>query len=101
VYPNSTSTEVRARCGIRGVPALGAANRLDIEDLVTFDRDSGSAASMLAAYDPDEALAAGGAAGSVTSFRRGLSPCVFVPWEHVASSPLNLPVRDMDYWMPG
>lgn len=39
--------------------------------------------------------------GAVTSYKRGLSPCVFVPWEGVASSPLNLAVKDMDFWMPG
>jgi len=27
--PNSRNAEVRARCAIRGVPCLGAANRLD------------------------------------------------------------------------
>lgn len=48
VYPNSRNTEVRARCSIRGVPQLGAANRLDLEELVSFDRDSGSSSSMLA-----------------------------------------------------
>lgn len=47
VYPNSHSTEVRARCAIRGVPQLGAANRLDLEELISFDRDSGSTSSML------------------------------------------------------
>jgi hypothetical protein len=47
VYPNSRSTEVRARCHIRGVPLLGAANRLDIEELASFDREDGSSASML------------------------------------------------------
>ncbi|WIA19484.1 hypothetical protein OEZ85_004096 [Tetradesmus obliquus] len=47
VYPNSRSTEVRARCNIRGVPLLGAANRLDLEELASFDREQGSSASML------------------------------------------------------
>jgi hypothetical protein len=37
----------------------------------------------------------------VTNYRRGLNPCVFVPWEGVATSVLNLPVKDMDFWMPG
>lgn len=47
VYPNSRNTEVRARCCIRGVPKLGAANRLDLEELVSFDRETGSSSSML------------------------------------------------------
>lgn len=96
VYPNSRSTEVRARCGLRGVPHLAAANRLDLEELASFDRDSGSSSSMLADPDADPS-----GAGSVTSFRRGLSSAVFVPWEEVASSPLNLHSRDMDFWLPG
>lgn len=47
VYPNSRSTEVRARCCIRGVPQLAAANRLDLEELLSFDRETGSSSSML------------------------------------------------------
>lgn len=47
VYPNSRNTEVRARCNIRGTPVLGAANRLDLEELVSFDREAGSSSSML------------------------------------------------------
>jgi hypothetical protein len=47
VYPNSRNTEVRARCCIRGVPQLGAANRLDLEELLSFDRDTNSSSSML------------------------------------------------------
>jgi F-box protein 9 len=98
VYPNSHNTEVRARCNIRGVPQLGACNRLDLEELVSFDRDTGSSSSMLGSSDPDQVPTG---AGDVTNFRRGLAPCVFVPWECVATSVLNLPVKDMDYWMPG
>ncbi|KAF6259857.1 hypothetical protein COO60DRAFT_1622002 [Scenedesmus sp. NREL 46B-D3] len=97
VYPNSRSTEVRARCTIRGVPLLGAANRLDIEELASFDREAGSSASMLR---PDPESGPEGS-GSTTSFRRGLSPCVFVPWEGVAASPLNLPAKEMDFWLTG
>eukprot|EP00882_Tetradesmus_deserticola_P006606 GHRQ01006956.1.p1 GENE.GHRQ01006956.1~~GHRQ01006956.1.p1 ORF type:complete len:322 (+),score=145.94 GHRQ01006956.1:228-1193(+) len=96
-YPNSRSTEVRARCGIRGVPVLGAANRLDIEELASFDREAGSSASMLRP-DPD---AGPDGSGSTTCFRRGLSACVFVPWEGVAASPLNLPAKEMDFWLTG
>lgn len=47
VYPNSRNTEVRARCCIRGVPQLAAANRLDLEELLSFDRETGSSSSML------------------------------------------------------
>lgn len=33
--------------------------------------------------------------------KRGLSPYVFVPWEHVATTYLNLPVEKMDFYVPG
>jgi F-box protein 9 len=80
------------------VPQLGAANRLDLEELLSFDRDTNSSSSMLGSSDPDEDPAG---VGSVTNYRRGLSPCVFVPWENVATSVLNLPIHEMDYYMPG
>jgi hypothetical protein len=177
VYPNSRNTEVRARCCIRGVPQLAAANRLDLEELLSFDRDTGSSSSMLGSSgesqadggrggacwgpgrsgetegsfawlgplawclqplwlvarahcashvrsrnsadppacafaactylfvklqqphtDPDEDPAG---VGNVTNYRRGLAPCVFIAWENVASSVLNLPIQEMDYYMPG
>eukprot|EP00775_Hariotina_reticulata_P009348 gene9348-9511_t len=97
VYPNSRNTEVRARCAIRGVPCLGAANRLDLEDLLSYDKDTATSASMIQTA-PDEVPEG---AGAVTSYRRGLSPCVFVTWEGVATSLLNLPAKDMDVWLPG
>jgi hypothetical protein len=50
------------------------------------------------AADPDEGPEG---SGSTTSFRRGLSACVFVPWEGVAASPLNLPAKEMDFWLTG
>lgn len=56
------------------------------------------AAAAACITDPDADPAG---AGSVTNYRRGLNPCVFVPWEGVATSVLNLPVKDMDFWMPG
>ena len=34
-------------------------------------------------------------------YKRGLSPYVFVPWEHIQDSPLNLPVAKMDFYVPG
>jgi len=49
MYPNSRNTEVRARCAIRGVPCLGAANRLDMEELLSYDRDTATSASMIPA----------------------------------------------------
>ncbi len=34
-------------------------------------------------------------------YKRGLAPYVFVPWEHIQDSPLNLPVAKMDFYVPG
>lgn len=53
---------------------------------------------MCSTLDPDEDPAG---VGSVTNYRRGLAPCVFIAWENVASSVLNLPIHEMDYYMPG
>jgi hypothetical protein len=58
--PPPTHHQVRARCGLRGVPHLAAANRLDLEELASFDRDSGSSSSMLAG----EEVAAAGRCGA-------------------------------------
>ena len=35
------------------------------------------------------------------SHRRGLAPFSFVPWDRCASSPLNLPIEKMDYFLAG
>jgi hypothetical protein len=45
--------------------------------------------------DPEE-----GVAGR-RDYQRGLSSCVFVPWEGVATSVLNLSAKEMDFYMPG
>ena len=33
--------------------------------------------------------------------KRGMAPYVFVPWDAVASSPLNLPLEQMDVYIAG
>lgn len=35
------------------------------------------------------------------SHKRGTSPFVFVQWDHIAGSDLNLPVGKMDFYVPG
>lgn len=35
------------------------------------------------------------------SYQRGMAPYVFVPWDQVASSVLNLPVEKMDVYIAG
>ena len=34
-------------------------------------------------------------------YKRGLAPYSFVPWEAVHTSPLNLPIHKMDFYVPG
>lgn len=70
VYPNSRNTEVRARCCIRGVPQLGAANRLDLEELLSFDRDTNSGSSMLGSSGECQAV------GYLVAGGRGWRRCV-------------------------
>ena len=33
--------------------------------------------------------------------RRGLAPYVFVPWDRVSDHVMNLPVHQMDFYVPG
>lgn len=56
----------------------------------------------------DESACAENAEGSAEDegmpgreYKRGLAPYVFVPWEHIQDSPLNLPVAKMDFYVPG
>ena len=35
------------------------------------------------------------------SHQRGKAPFVFVPWESIADSPLNLPVSKMNFYVSG
>ncbi len=35
------------------------------------------------------------------SHKRGTSPFVFVQWDHIVGSNLNLPVGKMDFYVPG
>lgn len=51
---------------------------------------------MYAGPEGDEEELEGG-----RNHRRGLAPFVFVPWEQVGSHVLNLPVNQLDYFMPG
>lgn len=74
-------------------------SRLDVERLFTFDKDLGMAlGDSNGQADPESEPAAG--AGQ-TEVKRGLSSFVFVPWEAVQTSELNLPISEMDFYMPG
>lgn len=98
-YENSASTEVRARLRLRST-VRGAFNRLDIESIVSFDREDGTMVPMMvdaSAAEMEDDLA--GLERRVYS--RGLAPYVFVPWEAVNSHVLNLPVSEMDVFIAG
>ena len=98
VYPNSRGTEVRAKLNLRStVP--GAWDRLDVESLCTYDWETGTSSPFPTDPRAEEESHNGGAERQ--EHRRGLAPFVFVPWEQVLASPLNLPVSKMDVFLPG
>jgi F-box protein 9 len=98
-YQNSTSTEVRSRMKIRST-VRGANNRLDIQSIVSYDREDGSIVPMMLGNpDEDESEVADGV--EQRRYSRGLAPYVFIPWEAVQTHVLNLPVDQMDVWIPG
>jgi F-box protein 9 len=47
---------------------------------------------------PDEEAEEG---AELRQHRRGMSPYVFVPFEQVATHVINLPVSEMDVFLPG
>jgi len=111
---NTADTEVRARLGLRStVP--GACNRLDVLDLVSHDRATGLDTDMLGGgeeTDAEEGWARQGGGGgrgggggaepaARLQHRRGLATFVFIPWAEVATSQLNLPLSELDVFIPG
>jgi len=98
-YDNSTSTEVRSRLRLRST-VRGANNRLDIRSIASYDREDGTVVPLAAV--PDEDMAAQEEEGiERKTYSRGMEPYVFVPWERVATSILNLPVSQMDVFIAG
>lgn len=104
LYPGLKPTVLRIRMRIRGtIP--GANNRLDLLALVT----SGVQETELKDHEEDILKATEGWDEDEThnpdvpavSHRRGLAPFVFVPFDEVETSDLNLPVEKMDYFVPG
>ncbi|KAK9836213.1 hypothetical protein WJX84_005129 [Apatococcus fuscideae] len=96
IYPNSASTEIRSRLKLRST-VRGANNRLDVDSIVSYDRCDGSSVPVDAHGDDDDVEDT----SRLRSHSRGKSPFVFIPWEHVADSPLNHPVSKMDFYVPG
>ena len=91
----------------------GACNRLDVRSMVAVD-DGGAEpeepAADFDAYSQDDGLgwhaAHGGVGGwhdggAVRSLARGLTPYVFVHWDDLDCTELNLNAEQMDYYVPG
>eukprot|EP00262_Sarcandra_glabra_P006980 TRINITY_DN19549_c0_g1_i1.p1 TRINITY_DN19549_c0_g1~~TRINITY_DN19549_c0_g1_i1.p1 ORF type:complete len:328 (+),score=34.80 TRINITY_DN19549_c0_g1_i1:168-1151(+) len=104
LYPGLRPTVLRIRLRIRGTTA-GANNRLDILSLVTsgvndseLQDPDGDMLGVVEGWEEDETHNPDVPA---VSHRRGFTPFVFVPFEEVETSVLNLPVDKMDYFVPG
>ncbi|KAJ8615323.1 hypothetical protein MRB53_034695 [Persea americana] len=104
LYPGLRPTVLRIRLRVRGTTA-GANNRLDLLSLVTSGindtevNDPGG--DMLGVVDGWQEDETHNPDVPAVSHRRGLTPFVFVPFEEVETSVLNLPVDKMDYFVPG
>jgi hypothetical protein len=76
----------------------GANDRLDIETIYSFDRELGQALpGVMSQLQPEEPEGE----GTRKAHTRGMSPGVFVAWEQVLTTPLNLPPKEMDFYMAG
>ncbi|KAK2077671.1 hypothetical protein QBZ16_004517 [Prototheca wickerhamii] len=101
-YENAKGTELRSMLALRST-VRGANNRLEVEALYSWDDASRLAQSLL----PGTGLGAGPGEGDEAeaherqTHRRGLNPFVFVPFAQAQTTPLNLPVTQMDYFIPG
>lgn len=95
-YQNSFGTEVRQKLRLRGTTP-GSFNRLDIENIVTWDRERGASLPMLRVDDTED-----GILGERREHKTaGSSPYVFVPFEEASTHVLNLGVDKLDYFVAG
>lgn len=99
-FDHTASTEIRMRCTLRST-VRGANNRLDVQSIVSWDREDRTAVPLAADFGEEEEGAEEIEGVERRSHRRGLAPFSFVPWDRCASSPLNLPVEKMDYFLAG
>eukprot|EP00249_Psilotum_nudum_P012714 c23938_g1_i2 orf=166-1137(+) len=104
LYPGLRPTVLRIQFRIRGtVP--GANNRLDMVSLVTSGLNEAEvnchAEELLRTVEDWEENETHNPDVPAVSHRRGLSSLVFVPFEEVETSELNLPVERMDFFVPG
>ncbi|KAK4743899.1 hypothetical protein SAY87_010211 [Trapa incisa] len=104
LYPGLRPTVLRIRLRLRGTTA-GANNRMDLLSLVTSgvnDTEVGGPEEdilgVVEGWEDDETHNPDVPA---VSHKRGMKPFVFVPFEEVEKSVLNLPVEKMDYYVSG
>ncbi|CAK9226895.1 unnamed protein product [Sphagnum jensenii] len=103
IYPGKRPTVLRIRLRLRGT-VTGANNRLDVLSLVTCGVDENEMSSGAEVLDVTEGWEEDETHNPdipATSHRRGMAAFVFVPFEEVETSVLNLPVDKMDYYVPG
>ncbi|XP_024008180.1 F-box protein 7 isoform X1 [Eutrema salsugineum] len=104
LYPGTRPTVLRIRLRLRGT-TIGANNRMDLLSLVTSgvnDEEVSSTEDDILGvvenwrddetHNPDI---------PAVSHKRGMTPFVFVPFEEVDQSVLNLPPEKMDYFVTG
>jgi F-box protein 9 len=91
----------------------GANNRLDVRSMLSVDDGAPEPEEPAAEHDAysDENghgwhAAHGGVGawhegGAVRTYSRGLTPYVFIPWDQLDSTELNLSTDEMDFYVPG
>ncbi|GAB2290469.1 F-box protein 7 [Dionaea muscipula] len=104
LYPGMRPTVLRIRLRLRGT-TVGANNRMDLLSLVTSGVNENEANSheedmlgVVERWQDDETHHPDVPA---VSHKRGLTPFIFVSFDEVGTSVLNLTVDKMDYFVPG
>ncbi|EFJ32549.1 hypothetical protein SELMODRAFT_270563 [Selaginella moellendorffii] len=103
VYPGLRPTVLRIRLKIRSTTP-GANNRLDLLLLVTSGLDDIEVSTdeeILSSVENWEEDESHNPNVPAVTHKKGLAPFVFVPFEEVETSVLNLPVDTMDFYLPG
>ncbi|XP_021759729.1 F-box protein 7-like isoform X2 [Chenopodium quinoa] len=102
LYPGLRPTVLRIRLRLRGTTA-GANNRMDLVSLVTSgvnDNEANHEEDMLDVVEGWQDDETHNPDVPAVSHSRGLTPFVFVPFEEVETSVVNLPVDKMDFFVP-
>ncbi|KAK6132304.1 hypothetical protein DH2020_033928 [Rehmannia glutinosa] len=104
LYPGLRPTVLRIRLRLRGTTE-GANNRMDLLSLVTSGVNdaeaSGPGEDILGVVERWQEDETHNPDVPAISHKRGLTPFVFVPFDEVETSVLNLPVDKMDFFVPG